>query len=121
MASSTRSTIFRVTGLPCDEAVDVKSALAKTVQDLLTEDEKERLQVEIECIPACDESPTSNALIEFKGGNPGFLSALDHNPLGDWQVEMGDEDINIDRHFFGFTQMYPTASDRPVTAEYVLL
>ena len=30
------------------------------------------------------------------------------------QVEMGDEDVNFDRHFFGFTQLYHTASDQPI-------
>jgi hypothetical protein len=29
----------------------------------------------------------------------------DHDPLGDWQVEIGDDDISFDCHFFGFTQL----------------
>ena len=121
MASSPRSTVFRVTGLPVDKAeLDVKSNLTQTIRDLLTEDEQQRLEVGVACIPSCDESPTSRALVGFKGGNPDFLSHLDHTPLDDWQVEMGDEDINFDRHFFGFTQLYPTSSDHPVTAEYDL-
>jgi hypothetical protein len=74
----------------------------------------------VTCIPSCDESPTSSALVEFKGGNPDSLLQLDYTPLGDWQVEMGGEDINFDRHFFGFTQLYPTDPDNPVTAEYDL-
>ena len=119
MASSPRSTVFRVTGLPADKAeLDVKSTLTQTIRGLLTEDERRRVEVSVNCIPSCDESPTSSALVEFKGGNPDFLSQLDNTPLGDWQVEMGGEDINFDRHFFGFTQLYTTALDNPVTAEY---
>ena len=119
MASSPRSTVFRVTGLPADKAeLDVKSTLVQTIRGLLTEGERRRVEVNVACIPSCDESPTSCALVEFKGGNPDFLSLLDHTPLGNWQIEMGDEDINFDRHFFGFTQLYTTALDNPVTAEY---
>jgi hypothetical protein len=39
------------------------------------------------------------------------------NPLGDWPVEMDDTDINFDRHFFGFTQLYATEPGKEVVAE----
>jgi hypothetical protein len=119
MASSAKSIVFRVTGLPVGKAGhDVQSTLDKTIRDLLSDDEKQRLEVRIACIPSCDGSKTSSALVEFKGGNPQFLSQLDHDPLGDWQVEMSDDDINFDRHFFGFTQLYATDPGHPITAEY---
>jgi len=120
MASSPRSTVFRVTGLPLDKSeLDIKTTLSETIHDLLTEDERQRFGLTIACVPSCDSNQTSTALLEFKGGTPKFLSQLDVNPLGDWQIEMGDEDINFDRHFFGFTQLYPTAPDQPITAEYL--
>src|SRR2546429_6978890 len=98
MASSSPSTVFRVTGLPLDKAeLDVKSKLFETIRGLLTEDEQHRAGMTITCIPSCDGDQTSNALLEFKGGNPKFLLQLDRNPLGDWQLVVGDEDINIDR------------------------
>jgi len=112
MANSRRSTVFRVTGLPLDEAeLDTKSKLLSKIQDFLTEDGQQRITVNIACIPSCDGGQTSSALVEFKGGNPKFLSQLDREPLTDWQVEMGDEDINFDCHFFGFTQLYPTGPE----------
>ena len=58
--------------------------------------------------------------MEFKGGNLKFLSQLGYNPLGDWQVEMADEDISFDCHFFGFTQLYATTPRHPITAKYHL-
>lgn len=120
MASSSRSTVFRVSGLPRDKAVeDVTSALKDTIRNLLTEDEQRQVHVTVACIPSCDGSQTSSALVEFKGGNPEFLSALQRDPLEDWGIVMGDEDISFDRHFFGFTQLYHTSSDQPVTAEYI--
>jgi hypothetical protein len=33
-------------------------------------------------------------------------------------MEMGDNDINFDCHFFGFTQLYAPVEE-PVIAEYV--
>lgn len=57
------------------------------------------------------------ALVRFRGGWPRFLTELTTNPLGDWQIEMGDEDINFDSHFFGFTQLYAPDEKQPVIAE----
>jgi hypothetical protein len=83
-----------VTGLPVGKAEpDVQSMLVQTIRDILSNDEQQRLEVRVSCVPSCDGSQTLSALVEFKGGNPKFLSQLDHNPLGDWEVKMGDEDI----------------------------
>jgi len=43
------------------------------------------------------------------------------NPLGDWQIEMGDTDIRFDCHFFGFTQLYTPKPDAPVTADIIAI
>src|SRR5580692_7247429 len=119
MASGVKSKVFRVTGLPVGKAeLSVQSALAGTIRDLLSHDEQQRLEAHITCIPSCDESKTSSALVEFRGCTPKFLSQLDCDPLSDWQVEIGNADINFDCHFFGFTQLYATIPGRPITAEY---
>jgi hypothetical protein len=47
--------------------------LFDTIHDLLTEDEEQRLGVNIACIPSCDGDQTSSALVEFKGGHPKFV------------------------------------------------
>ncbi|RDW87375.1 hypothetical protein BP5796_03069 [Coleophoma crateriformis] len=122
MASTSRATVFRVTGLPLDEAeLNIKSRLEQTIHDHLRDDERERIEVRVTCIPSCEGDQTSNALVEFTGGNPNFLSPLEHDPLSDWQIEMGEDDINFDRHFFGFTQLYPTAPAKPVTADIIAI
>jgi hypothetical protein len=47
-------------------------------------------------VPSCyDNEREKVALLEFRGGFPNFLSELKANPLGDWQVEMGDTDITL--------------------------
>ncbi|KAH8747562.1 hypothetical protein BGZ57DRAFT_169214 [Hyaloscypha finlandica] len=122
MASSRKSTVFRVTGLPLDKPEsEPRSTLEETIRSLLTEDERQ-YEVAITCIPMCDGSQTrSAALVEFKGGDPKFLSQLEHNPLGGWQVKMGDDVVNFDRHFFGFTQLYPTTPGHPITADIIAI
>ena len=69
-------------------------------------------------VPSCYDCERERAaLVDFRGGVPDFLSELVANPLGDWQMEMDDTDINFDCHFFGFTQLYTPAPGKPVTAE----
>lgn len=119
MAKNARSTVFRVTGLPLGKAEgDTESQLSEKISDLLKNDGQEDVQAIISCVPSCDDEQTSSALVEFKGGMPKFLSQLEYDPLDNWQVEMGDDDINFDQHFFGFTQLYSTAPEKPVAAEY---
>ena len=119
MVSGRKSTVFRVTGLTRDQLDEVsKASLRATVDEHLSKDEKSRIETEIAIVPSCYESDQERtALVQFRGGVPVFLSELINNLLGDWQVEMGDDDINFDRHFFGFTQLYIPAEKEPVIAE----
>lgn len=66
MASGIRSTVFRVTGFLINQA---ESDIRSKFNNLLTEDERQRV-VAISCIPSCDGSQTSNALVEFKAAIP---------------------------------------------------
>lgn len=59
------------------------------------------------------------ALVKFYGGDPLFLSELVENPLENWQVKMGDRDINFGCYFFGFTQLYTPTPDALVSVELV--
>ena len=115
--------VFRVTGLPASQPDDaLNTALKAAIDDNLLEEEKLKLNITTAIVPSCyDNEQERVALVEFYGGVPTFLSELVANPLGDWQVEIGDLDINFDCHFFGFTQLYTPKPDAPVTAEYVAL
>jgi len=119
MASQRKSHVFRVTGLsrePPDE--NLKTALQKALNDNSTDDERSHIKAEISIVPSCYESDTERvALVQFGGGVPHFLHELRVDPLGDWQVEMGDNDINFDCHFFGFTQLYAPDETEPIVAE----
>jgi hypothetical protein len=119
MAAGKKSIVFRVTGLTRDQPDDIlETSLEAAVDENLTEEERSRIKTEITIVPSCYESNRERAaLVQFCGGVPTFLSELIENSLGDWQVEMGDTDINFDCHFFGFTQLYAPAEEGSVVAE----
>ncbi|KAF5669916.1 hypothetical protein FDENT_11382 [Fusarium denticulatum] len=122
MACKKKGPMFRVTGLSAEQSNEsLNATLGIAISDNLSEEEKSRLSFSITVIPSCYNDPERVALVEFLGGVPGFLSDLVANPLGDWQVEMGDTDINFDQHFFGFTQLYTPKADAPVTADIIAI
>jgi hypothetical protein len=118
MAARNKGTVFRVTGLPASQPDnELNEALNAAIDDNLAEDEQSKLTVNAAIVPSCYDNDEKVALVEFHGGVPAFLSELMANPLGDWQVEMGDTDISFDQHFFGFTQLYTPKPGSPATAE----
>jgi hypothetical protein len=119
MASQRKSHVFRVTGLSRERPdEDLVTALQEALNENFTGDEKSHIKAEITIVPSCYESDTQRvALVQFRGGVPRFLHELRVEPLGDWQVEMGDNDVNFDCHFFGFTQLYTPDDNEPVVAE----
>ncbi|KAF2191836.1 hypothetical protein K469DRAFT_654999 [Zopfia rhizophila CBS 207.26] len=123
MAARKKGPVFRVTGLPASQPDnELNTALKATIDDNLLEEEKSKLQVSTVIVPSCyDNEQERVALVELHGGVPAFLSELVANPLGDWQVEMGDTDISFDQHFFGFTQLYTPKLDVPVTADIIAI
>ena len=119
MAARKKGPVFRVTGLPAsqpDDALD--EALKAAIDESLSEEEISKLHVSTVIVPSCyNNEHESVALVEFRGRVPAFLSELVANPLGDWQVEMGETDISFDCHFFGFTQLYTPKPEALITAE----
>ncbi|KAJ5963046.1 hypothetical protein N7501_007987 [Penicillium viridicatum] len=121
--ASKRSHVFRVTGLSrklLDE--DLKTALHEALNNNFADDERSHIKAEIMIVPSCYESDTERAaLVQFHGGVPQFLRELRVDPLGDWQIEMGDDDVNFDCHFFGFTQLYASDENQPVVADIIAI
>ncbi|KAK0761662.1 hypothetical protein N5P37_005644, partial [Trichoderma harzianum] len=119
-ATRQKKLVFRVTGLLASQT---DNALVDFIRNNLLEDEEQsRLKVTAEIVPSCSNNEQERvALVEFGGRVPDFLSALVANPLEDWQVEMGNVDINFDQHFFGFTQLYTPKADKPVTADVIAI
>ncbi|KAJ5765936.1 hypothetical protein N7520_005495 [Penicillium odoratum] len=121
--ASQKSHIFRVTGLSREQPDEnLKTALQEALNDNFIDDERSQMKTEITIVPSCYESDTQRvALVQFRGGVPQFLYELRLNPLGDWQVEMEEDDINIDCHFFGFTQLYAPDDNEPVAADIIAI
>ncbi|PTB40369.1 hypothetical protein M441DRAFT_459641 [Trichoderma asperellum CBS 433.97] len=119
-ATRQKNLVFRVTGLLASQTND---ALVDFIRkNLLKGEEQSQLKVTASIVPSCSNNEQERvALVEFGGRVPDFLSALVANPLEDWQVEMGNVDINFDQHFFGFTQLYTPKADRPVTADVIAI
>ncbi|KFY48968.1 hypothetical protein V495_00865, partial [Pseudogymnoascus sp. VKM F-4514 (FW-929)] len=116
MAAKKKGIVFRVTGLPASQPDDeLKEALKAAIDK---EDESSKVTPNAAIVPSCYNNDEKVALVEFQGGVPAFLSELMADPLGDCQVEMGDDtDISFDQHFFGFTQLYTPKPGSPTTAE----
>ncbi|CAG8885662.1 unnamed protein product [Penicillium egyptiacum] len=123
MASQRKSHVFRVTGLSRElPDEDLKTALQEALNDNFTDDESSHIKAEITVVPSCYESDTERvALVQFRGGMPWFLHELRVDPLRDWQVEMEDNDVNFDCHFFGFTQLYAPEETEPVVADIIAI
>ncbi|KAL4804204.1 hypothetical protein BDV18DRAFT_36370 [Aspergillus unguis] len=125
MASQRKSHVFRVTGLSREMPDgDLKTALQEALNDNFTDDERSHIQAEITIVPSCYESDIRTqrvALVQFRGGTPQFLHELRVNPLREWQVEMGKDDISFDCHFFGFTQLYTPDDNEPVVADIIAI
>jgi hypothetical protein len=111
MTSQKKSHAFRVTGLSRElpdgnlkTDGDLRTTLEEALDDNFTDDEKSQIKDKITIVPSCYESNTERvALMQFRGGVPQFLYELRVKPLGNWQVELGDNNINFDCYFFGFT------------------
>jgi len=116
-AASTRSVVFRVTGLAVGKADEIVTSLTAIINQCLSPSELLQVKYTVFAIPSCDDIHTSLALVNFKNGVPPFLNHLAKHPLEDYQVETDHGDINFDRHFFGFTQLYYPDLARPIDAE----
>ncbi|KAL2840901.1 hypothetical protein BJX68DRAFT_271365 [Aspergillus pseudodeflectus] len=121
--ASRRNLIFRVTGLARVQPDESLAERVKsTLSDNLSSEERSQIQIEVTVVPSCyDPDRERVALVQFHGKYTRFLSELIANPLWDWQVEMGGTDINIDSHFFGFTQLYATPETETVTADIIAI
>jgi protein SERAC1 len=118
MPPSSRATVFRVRGLLAGDLDKAEDSLIATIDEHLSDKDRQTIETQITIVPTCDDEKTLTALVDFGGGIPDFLSELTANPLGEWQVEMKDaDDISFDRHFHGFTQLYNTEEKGTITAE----
>ncbi|KAK2616717.1 hypothetical protein QQS21_000329 [Conoideocrella luteorostrata] len=112
-----RRRVLRVTGLPAFSDNKLNDILKTAIYKLLGEANQSAAPIST-ILPSCyDNEQERIALVEFHGVVPSFLS----NPLGEWQVQVGDIDVSFDQHFFGFTQLYTQSSEKLVTADIIAI
>lgn len=101
LTSQRKSHVFRVIGLTRNGSdKSIEASFRETLKDNFTEEERRQIHSNITTVPSCyDLDRKRVALVQFRGGMPQFLSELTLNPLGTWQVETEDGDINFDCQF----------------------
>ncbi|RFN52394.1 hypothetical protein FIE12Z_3325 [Fusarium flagelliforme] len=121
MAKKKKGPVFRVTGLRAEQSdEDLDTALGTAITENLSDNEQ-HFQFTTALVPSCNDDLRKVALVEFHDGIPNFLLDLVKDPLDDFQIEMGKDDITFDRHFFGFTQLYTPKPDTDITADIIAI
>lgn len=103
--------IYRVAGIP---AIVTAAELGVVLlhQTYCTEEERQNTRVdELALAPSCYDTYSQVAFVRFSRV-PGYLVGRKQR-----QILVGSFRLNIDTHFEGFTQLYPTLKDQKVEAE----
>ncbi|KAK0639378.1 hypothetical protein B0T16DRAFT_497485 [Cercophora newfieldiana] len=124
-----KNVFYRVSGLPRGAKSDDVCQFIKSIKTAGLPEPDPSPTVEI--LPACVQGfreTTSIAIVKFRRDQePQFLKALARNRLGEITLPYkvngvpGSVNITFDRHFHGFTQLYPTRPDRPVLADIIAI
>ncbi|KAK2788839.1 hypothetical protein FQN53_003026 [Emmonsiellopsis sp. PD_33] len=113
-----KSTVFRARGVPSDVS---DSEFISFLERNLLEEERTIVEFSVALVPSPYGDESQNALVEVQGVIPQFLSELNRDPLRELQLNMDGGDINIDRHFHGFTQLYTTQPEYGVSADIIAI
>jgi hypothetical protein len=119
--SGTKSVFYRASGF---ERGTTEKEVWRIVRRYLRNEEEDEAP-DITIVPSCDgaRNDSSIAIIKFpKHRRPAFLAEVDEKPSGEKVITTKDEDgtvrhIMFDRHFHGFTQLYPTPTNTKIRAE----
>jgi hypothetical protein len=113
MTTPRRPEVFRVGGIRCDATVEeLKAALSARFLD----NEKDT-KIEATITPPCDSTDDTNAgLVCFIPRAPAYLSPLNTGD-DDLQIDTEVGELNLDKNFYGLTQLYPTPPGQTITAE----
>lgn len=101
-----RGTVFRVSALDPQTTVDELNA-ALTVEFASETDGIAVDTSRTTISPSCYGSKSQTALIQFTNTIPVALEAIDHNRS--YPLRVGNAEVDIDKHFYGLTPLYPTS------------
>lgn len=112
--------VFRASGLPATQPDDqLKASLKAAIVENLKAEEKATADFSVDIVPSCYDNALKVALVEFYSKPPAFLSAVAEAQQNEEQIRMGESELNFDRNFLGFTQLYSPEPHSPTTVEYV--
>ncbi|KAI0481790.1 hypothetical protein F4859DRAFT_476008 [Xylaria cf. heliscus] len=123
--ATSKSVFYRISGLQRGIS---QERVWSIIKQYLRKDEDE-ISADITVLPACDNSRDSSAIAIARfprHQHPDFLAELTHNPLGEITIMPDNkkgfsEPLVFDRHFHGFTQLYPTSDNHPVRADIIAI
>jgi hypothetical protein len=104
--------VFRAVGLPMDAVPSDFQKLRRFLKD-----GEELNLIEEAIVPSCPPSDTLAGLFGVRPPLPSFLAKQTNGSTPVFAFSLRGEDVEIDRKFLGFTQLYPTESEKPILAE----
>lgn len=116
MAALTRAKVVRIQNVPPEISAE---ALKELLRQTCNDDERAIGTIEVHLVPSCtlrDESQA--ALVKF---NPALPAKLGDLNKADYQIATSAAILNVDKNFYGLTQLYPTVDLRSIGAEYVIV
>ena len=105
--------VFRAVGLP-------ENATPSDFQELrrFLKDGEELNLIDEAIVPSCPADDTLTGLFGVKPPLPSFLDTQTSGTTSaSFTFSLRGEDVEIDRNFFGLTQLYPTKLETPIVAE----
>ena len=115
MATHTGTKVIRIQNVPKDTSAE---ALEELLKQACTDEERSKIGIEVSLVPSCSVRDGSQAaIVKLTPTLPGFLHDLGKT---DYQIKSPSSILNVDKNFFGLTQLYPTTGRTTITAEYGL-
>lgn len=111
---------FRIQHIP--SSFD-KAQLTEAIRQACDQEERATLELVGDIVPSCNASISDQtAIVLFLPSTPRFLKPVEHDKTGitERQVKVDSSILNIDRNFFGMTQLFRPADDAEILMEYVV-
>ena len=118
MAALTGGKVVRIQNVSNETSSE---ALKELLLDACKIDESIVVETEIEVslVPSCTvRDGSQTALVKFKPTVPAVFGDLNRT---DYQIEASTAILNVDKNFYGLTQLYPTVESGRISAEYVII
>jgi hypothetical protein len=116
MAALTGAKAIRVQNVSVETSVE---ALKELLLHSCSDDERKRITIEVSLVPSC--TTRDGSQVALVKSNPALPAAFGDLNKTDYQIDTSTAILNVDKNFYGLTQLYPTADSRSISAEYATL